>query len=72
MEEVRGGELRERIQLGGYESKLCLRVIRGIHSADSVEKHFLNGNKRWINIPEFVQNKLLFATVGLMITPYIS
>ena len=39
---------------GCYESELCLRVI---HSADSVEKCFLNGstqNKTGINIPEFV------------------
>ena len=31
-----------------------------------VEKHFLNGSKRkktGINIPEFVQNNLLFSTV---------
>ena len=42
-----------------------------IHSADSVEKRFLNGIKRnetWINIPEYVEYKLSFAGVGLMIT----
>jgi hypothetical protein len=42
-----------------------------IHSADSVEKLFLNGSKRNSDekITEFVQWKLLFATVGLMIAP---
>ena len=40
----------------------AMKVIRG----------FLNRskwNKTGINIPEFVQSKLSFATVGLLITP---
>ena len=58
---------------GCYESELCLRVIRGVFiPLIFVEKHFLNGSKQnetGMNIPKFVKSKLLFATVGLMITP---
>ena len=42
----------------GYESELFARNQGCIHSADSVEKRFLNGSKQkktGINIPEFVQ-----------------
>jgi hypothetical protein len=43
-----------------------------IHSANCVEKRFLNGSKQnemERTIPTFVQKKLSFATVGLMTTP---
>jgi hypothetical protein len=43
---------------GCYESELFVCNQGCIHSADSVEKCFLNGRKwdeKGINIPEFVQ-----------------
>jgi hypothetical protein len=50
---------------GCYESELCLNVIR----VYSFRRFFLKRKQTGINIPEFVKQKLLFATVGLMITP---